>query len=401
MSDLTQLIKDTVTQDSVARKVANAAKVNKRLGEIAANVGEDDGVSVPAVPSGGSVVALNRSLAIFWNAPPLTDHVDTTDVWVGSAGGPGVGTPQYNNPVKQNSVLASPLTAGTAVQVWLRHTNIWGRSSAWVQVGTTFTPAANVLGTGDSLDLSNTTLVNSLTASKITTGTITASNITIGTGGALNAGSAELTDEGLKLNDASSAEGSFPGNAGDWITPPDAAVVPSPYAGFGFFNDTSANNSRGVLIRASGGAATTKIGQVTLSADNGDQQPNLAGTAKIILESKDSGVGTGIGDVTIRGNVTFNNDVSMDWPRRYVGTFQDSVVAPSGGSAVWTGLYSDAPTRSLHVQYKNSGQTAWRHAALGDATAQGVMTLIDNSGGGITINNNTGGSTTIKLTLYA
>lgn len=36
MSDLTQLIKDIVTEDSVARKVANAAKVNKRLGAISA-----------------------------------------------------------------------------------------------------------------------------------------------------------------------------------------------------------------------------------------------------------------------------------------------------------------------------------------------------------------------------
>lgn len=467
MSNLLTLIEEVVSNPSVARNIARKAKIDTRLAELSSAVEVDDGVSVPAQPTGGTVVPLNRSLAVSWDAPAVSDRVDFTWVSINPSGDP---TPVWEEQVKGTNVLVPGLTAGTAYEVWIRHTNIWGRrpyadSLDWLQIGTTWTPTGNITtAVADEVDLAGATIsgelgydniedltaalaalkiddgalggtkltantitagqmaagdaafinawigtaaissakIASLTADKIAAGTINAgtitvaSTLTIGTGGILNAGSASLTENGLKMSDASGIEGSFPGNAGDWITPPDALVVPSPYAGIGFFNDTSANDSRGIILRASGGEFTSKKGIVTISADNGDHATLTAGTAKVKLTSSDAGV----------AKVELQGDTSLSLAATYEGqwTFGVTGVATNPASPAFINVNAvNTGARIAHVQHRVSSQTAWRIAAVSDLFGVGsgvVHTRALTDGSQVEAWNYTGSTQTIRFTVF-
>lgn len=115
--------------------------------------------------------------------------------------------------------------------------------------------------------------------------------VDIAAGGAIFAAGARLDPEGIELTDAIPNEGTMPAaQRGDWFTNAASTVPPGIHSGIGFYNDDSFN-SRGVVVRSSGGASSNRVGRILLSADNGDQ--NLAGltTAEIHISGTNSGIG--------------------------------------------------------------------------------------------------------------
>jgi hypothetical protein len=141
--------------------------------------------------------------------------------------------------------------------------------------------------------------VANLAASKITTGTLSAST-------SITAGGTVISDTGIRLQDSANIEGSFPDdNTADWITPLTTGGSPNPFAGLGFFQDTP-NDTRGVLIRASGVNAGSRKARVIISADNGNQDITSSTAARIRLESSNS-----TGAVVIKGQTQLNAPTSV------------------------------------------------------------------------------------------
>jgi hypothetical protein len=540
MSQLTELIDSRIANPTNARKSARAAKIDTQLAAISAGAGGliDDGVSVPGVPAGGTAVVGNRSLTVTWFVPPTSYKVDSTEVWVGNSGSPGSGLfpgdtlpadtvfPSggaiFNAPVKQTSVTATNLTANSAYEVWLKHTNIWGRSSAWVKVGTTWIPTGNVVNAiQDEVDLAGATIsgelgysnieqltaaiaalkidsgaitggtgghlaantviaanmaagdaafinawiqtaaissakIASLTADKITTGTLTAGLITLtgtytGTppnatyvtkasldiidvnwsasipaislnASGLTTQSVSLDPYGLTFNDRSKGRAAFPTNTlGDWIKVGTVTEAPNPYAGIGFFNDTNPTVlTRGIAIRASGEAANTKEGEVILSADWGNQDPNVLASAHIRLTSDYGGTGvidlhgnaTVTQSLTVSGATSLNTglavtggDATLGTNYQYQGQWTQGFtgVATGGGSCFLSGMGGNATgQRIFHCQHRLSSQTAWRQAAVSNLASGSdvVHTRVLTDGSQVEAYNWTSTLQTVRFTVF-
>lgn len=367
MSELTDLIEEVVTKPKNARKIANASRINQRLGELAAGVPVDDGLSFPAAPTGAWMWSPNRTLEIAWDPPDPQDYVASTTVWVGEGTttfpinkdtNPG-GTFNSVQEVTGNTFVTGGVTPGTVYHVYVQHKNIWGRVGDWADAGFDTASGASLDSVEDQINLTLVDILGSLgyaniedltaalaalhiddgalggtklTANTITAGQmaagdaafinawigtaaissakiasltadkISAGNITVSVGittGSLSAQSVTLDASGVSFNDHTKLRGAFPATVnGDWITPGTGANLPSPYAGMSFFDDAT-NNVRGIVVRASGAVSGTKNGEVILSADYGNQQPNDNSTAKIRMTSSHS----------LKGQIELQSDV--------------------------------------------------------------------------------------------
>lgn len=146
--------------------------------------------------------------------------------------------------------------------------------------------------------------INSLSADKILAGSLVAS-VSV-TSGQIAAGGALMNEGGITLAEISNEIGlSYQNNPGSWITPrltPNSP--PSPFGGYGFFND-SANNSRGSIITASGVRGANRTGAVRLFATDGDSTGrNAANSAMLSVISGSSNIAGDTGFVQIDSGLT-------------------------------------------------------------------------------------------------
>lgn len=483
MSDLEQLIIDVATRDKNARKIANASRINQKLGTLADAIVVDDGVSVPAAPDPDPLKTFWYSAAhnieIHWPPPPAGDNVASTVIWFGFNGvvsAPidkdhlptitGVGSNSDTAEVEQNQYVSTGYTPGAAVRIFIQHKNIWGRVGPWTDVGSgtiggisidtvqdavnlsaanisgllgytnietlTAAIAATKVGTGaittghiaantivaGNMAAGDAAFINAwigtaaissakiadLAADKITTGNLTAT-VSITTG-SMSAQSVTVDATGLTFNDRAKGHGAFPSSTlGDWMKAGTVTDAPNPFAGIGFFNDTT-NLARGIAIRASGELSGSKEGEVVISADYGNQQPNDVATAKMrLLANTPSGQAT----VELSGNITIfnNNTVSLNAGGQYVGQYTDSAVAASGATASFTSAPAAVDgARIVHTQFR-SGAQAWRlpcNGAVAATTLADVQTLVgDTAQSGtntISVINRTATSNTIRITVF-
>lgn len=141
--------------------------------------------------------------------------------------------------------------------------------------------------------------INSLSADKILAGSLVAS-VSV-TSGQIAAGGALMNEGGITLAEISNEIGlSYQNNPGSWITPrltPNSP--PSPFGGYGFFND-STNNSRGSLITGTGVRNANRTGAVRLFATDGDSAGrNATNSAMLSVISGSSNVAGDSGTVQI------------------------------------------------------------------------------------------------------
>jgi hypothetical protein len=166
-------------------------------------------------------------------------------------------------------------------------------------------------------DLSNVRA--GLSKTKITADEIEASNILAGsltagiivTTGSLSAGGTTIDDDGIRLNEISDLELTYPSDdeGVDWFTGPKTGNDPTPYAGMTFVNQSDVDFRRGVLLSADGNNIN-KRGTIMMRATDGDQNIAATGTTYIEIESNVPGVG-GLGGVNFKGYVTAHNHMDV------------------------------------------------------------------------------------------
>jgi hypothetical protein len=151
----------------------------------------------------------------------------------------------------------------------------------------------------------------SVSAGRISSGTIEAQTITLGAGGTLVSGGAVLHEDGIRLPEVSDLELAYPSDSEghDWITGPNGGNAPVPYAGMTFYNQNAVDLRRGMLLSADGNNIN-KRGTIMMRATDGDQNIASTGTTYIEIESNVPGVG-GLGSVNLKGYVTAHNHLDV------------------------------------------------------------------------------------------
>lgn len=346
MSDIPKLVEGLLENPYYARKVERAAKIDTRLAAVAT----DDGVSVPAAPTGALYYSSGRAIEFIWNPPATADHVAHARLWY------AVGTTTVTPPasanvdptdsgnigfvqqIDGNTFTDTGWTPGDPIRAFVQFENIWGRRGPWADLG-----ANTVVGTvldvpADAIDLGAVTFSNKLfadyiAAGTINTGTITvASTITINATGSLTAQSVSLDANGIALTArATSRATAFPTfTLGDWLNSgPSPSALPSPFGGIGFFSDTT-NGVRGMAIRASGINTGTMNGEIVISADYGNQSPNANSTAKIRMTSSHSAKAS----TELQGDVIALDDVSINGD--FFASKNTGTLTPTSGPPGWS-----------------------------------------------------------------
>lgn len=429
---MTKLIEKVVTADPVARRIARAAKVDARLGELAASVAVDDGVSVPAAPLFPYANSFGRILELTWSPPATSDHVANARVWVGWA---GVGvTPSVTAPVDNNSLPTITgvgstsftqdttntdlstvnFTPGVIARSFVQFKNMWGRYGPWADVG-----VETILGTtlsvpADAINLGAVTFTNQLFANYIGSGVISASTyISLGTvpGGATpvlqaiqawdttvssTAPTTFLDSTGLNLKPTGGPFTAVAASKGAKITNDTA----TPWAAEGFFTQGAGlGNTRGIQAKATGlvsGADATSIDpriRLIAVADDTTGQDTNANNFGAVLDLRDDSFVSAASTAVLKGDkVTLDGrDVTGNGGVRAVGGFNcDGLIVTGGWSATFSGAINNGSvntgTLTPGTGFANTAGQPMIATRMGDfVSLQGEPT--NNSGGTTTTAN--------------